>query len=62
MKKIIKYIPLLIFFFFSCTRDEHIDNSLSENSVKSYYGTYVLNDMDCIGSDVQYLTIDNNRV
>ena len=58
----IKYILPLIFFLISCTRDEHIDNSSSENSVKSYDGTYALKDMDCSGTDIQYLTIDNNRI
>ena len=54
---------ILIFYFFSCS--ENTTEGQTENSsieLLSYYGTYLYEDNDCGGQDIQYATIDTNGI
>ena len=60
-----KFFILLIsiFYFFSCS--ENTTEGQTENSsieLLSYYGTYLYEDNDCGGQDIQYATIDTNGI
>mgnify|MGYP001257420317 CR=1 FL=1 len=58
----VRYLSLLLFTFFSCSKDG-IDNNIDlDKSVEPFHGTYILKDMDCGGVDLQYLTIDINGI
>ena len=63
VKRMTKHLVLLLLFtFFSCSKDG-IDNNIDlDTSVEPFHGTYLLKDMDCGGVDLQYLTIDINGI
>ena len=49
-------------YFTSCSKDGSGSVNSSDAEIRPYYGTYLLQDVDCSGSDIQYLTIDMNGV
>ena len=61
-----KYFVLVFSFLFiliTCTEDTADPQSdVVPIDLPSYYGTYLYNDDDCGGSDIQYLTIDIDGV
>ena len=57
-----KHLTLLLFIFFSCSKDGINNNIDSDKSIEPFHGTYLLKDMDCGGVDLQYLTIDINGI
>tara|TARA_B100000959_G_scaffold254004_1_gene285349 strand:+ start:147 stop:1142 length:996 start_codon:yes stop_codon:yes gene_type:complete len=49
-------------YFISCSKDGSGSVNSSDAEIQPYYGTYLLQDVDCSGSDIQYLTIDIDGV
>ena len=49
-------------YFLSCSKDGSGRVNSSDAEIQPYYGTYLYNDDDCGGSDIQYLTIDIDGV
>ena len=39
-----------------------VDNSIEIEVIPEYFGTYLYNDHDCSGSDIQYATLDENGI
>ena len=56
------FIILFILYFFSCSDNGNSGVNSSDAEIQPYYGTYLLQDVDCSGSDIQYLTIDIDGV
>ena len=61
-----KYFVLVFSFLFiliTCTEDTADPQSdVVPIDLPSYYGTYLYNDEDCSGSDIQYATITENGI
>ena len=58
----VRHLSLLLFIglvFWNCG-DEHSEIFIYINSI--YFGTYLYEDIDCSGSDIQYATIDQNGI
>ena len=63
MKKYYILVISFIFLLITCTEDAADPQSdVVPIDLPSYYGTYLYNDDDCGGSDIQYLTIDIDGV
>jgi hypothetical protein len=63
MKKYYILVISFIFLLITCSddsADQQMD--LSEIDIPEYYGTYLYNDEDCSGSDIQYATITENGI
>ena len=56
------FIPF-IFVLIACS-DDSVDQQkdLSEIDIPEYYGTYLYNDNDCDGADIQYATISDDGI
>ena len=46
----------------SCSKDGSGSVNSSDAEIQPYFGTYSLQDVDCSGSDIQYLIIDIDGV
>ena len=57
-----KNISLLIIFtyFISCSKNGNNSMNSPDIETEPHYGTYLLKDFDCSGSDIQYLIIDRD--
>ena len=54
---------IIMFFFISCTDDTADPPSVMPDiELPMYYGTYLFNDVECGGADIQYSTIDENGI
>ena len=53
---------IIIAFFISCSKDENTSVTSPDTEIQPYYGTYLYEDPDCSGYDIQYLTIDVNGI
>ena len=63
MKKYFILIFSFLFILLTCSDDSaDQQKDLSEIDFKVYYGTYLYNDNDCSGSDIQYATISDNGI
>jgi len=57
------FVFIIILFFISCTDDTADPPSvILDIELPMYYGTYLFNDVDCGGADIQYSTIDENGI
>jgi len=56
------FIILFILYFISCSDNGNSSVNSSDAEIQPYYGTYLLQDIDCFDTDIQYLTIDGNGV
>ena len=63
MKKYYILVISFIFLLITCTEDAADPQSdVVPIDLPSYYGTYLYNDDDCSGSDIQYATLDENGI
>ena len=63
MSKNIVIIFSILFYLISCS-DEKADShsDFPEIDIPDYYGTYLYDDEDCSGSDIQYATLNENGI
>ena len=63
MKKYFVLVFSFLFILITCTEDAADPQSdVVPIDLPSYYGTYLYNDEDCSGSDIQYATINENGI
>ncbi len=63
MKKNIIFILLILYFLTSCSKDKaNPITNIPEINIPNYFGTYLYDDDDCSGADIQYATIDQNGI
>ena len=63
MKKYYILVISFIFLLITCSDDSaDQQKELSEIDIPTYFGTYLYNDEDCSGSDIQYATISENGI
>ena len=57
------FVFIIILFFITCTDDTADPPSVMPDiELPMYYGTYLFNDVECGGADIQYSTIDENGI
>ena len=57
------FVFIIILFFSTCTDDTADPPSVMPDiELPMYYGTYLFNDVECGGADIQYSTIDENGI
>ena len=63
MAKNIVLIFSILFYHISCSDEEADPHSdFPEIDIPDYYGTYLYDDEDCSGSDIQYATLNENGI
>ena len=62
MKLRLLFIMVSSLFIITCSNEDGDALISSDIEKKSYYGTYLYQDNDCSGSDIQYATINEEGI
>ena len=62
MKLRLLFITVYSLFIITCSNEDGDSLISSDIETKSYYGTYLYQDNDCSGSDIQYATINEEGI
>ena len=56
------FLFLGFMIFITCSKNESSNTNSTDIEIMPYYGTYLYQDNQCRGSDIQYTTIDENGI